>query len=76
MRFPYCQVELLPSLCYPDCELFEHVKEGEARSGDVRLLILRGEEREAGQPACHCTCTIRPFTEDRNLSPLPQQCQG
>lgn len=57
-----------PISVLPGRELFVHVKEGEAQPGDVRLLILRGEKREWGQPAWHCTCTIRPFTGDRNLS--------
>lgn len=67
-------IAVLPADCCP-CELCVDVKGVEAGPVDVSPLSLRREGRAAVQPARYSTCTITPFTGDRNLSPMPRQCQ-
>ena len=61
-------------LDYCPYELCVDIKGVEAEPGDVGPLSHRGEERDAVQCVWYSTCTIRPFTGDRNLSPVPWQC--
>ncbi len=74
-RCPYRQVELLPSQCSQlTAALVSFVWMSKELKQSLEMWV-RGEERAAVQPAWYSTCTITPFTGDRNLSPMPQQCQ-